>query len=366
MKTSIFALMVVLLVFISGCNSGSSEYQRHNRSFLDTFDTMVQVVAYTKSENEFSQYADLVHSRLQYLHKLYDIYNTYEGLNNIKTINDNAGIKPVEVEQEIIDLILFAKDWSEHSNGAVNIALGPVLQIWHDYREEAHYDPGKAELPPLEKLKAAAEHTNLNRGEVNPEEMTVYLPDPEMSLDVGAVAKGFALEIVAREVSDAGMSSGIISAGGNIRAVGDPEESERDHWKIGVQDPEASIVGNTDRHLDVIYLSKGSVDTSGDYQRYYKINDELIHHLIDPQTLMPASHYRSVTVVAADSGVSDFMSTSLFLIPYEESLAMAENHEELEALWVMPDGEVRTTPGMEQMLQSYGKSSENNQHLQYN
>lgn len=358
MKTRITVLIVVLLFFISGCNLSDNEYQRYNRSFLDTFDTMVQVIAYTPSEDEFNQYADLIHSRLQNLHKLYDIYNTYEGLNNIKTINDNAGVKPVEVEQEIIELILFAKDWSEHSNGAVNIALGPVLRIWHDYREEAHYDPGKAELPPLETLKTAAEFTNLNLLEVDPEEMTVYLPASEMSLDVGAVAKGFALEIVAREAADAGMSSGLISAGGNIRAVGNPEDSERDRWQIGVQDPDASIVGGTDRLLDVILLSNGSVDTSGDYQRYYKINDEIIHHLIDPQTLMPASHYRSVTVVATDSGVSDFMSTSLFLIPYEESLAMAESHEELEALWVMSDGEVRTTPGMEQMLQSYGASPE--------
>ena len=95
--------------------------------------------------------------------KLYDIYKDYDGINNIKTINDNAGIKPVEVQQEIIDLLLFSKEWYNRTNGKCNIALGSVLSIWHDYRNASINNPEKAEIPPPDMLKEAMRYTDINK-----------------------------------------------------------------------------------------------------------------------------------------------------------------------------------------------------------
>ncbi len=353
-------LILLAMLITSGCsNAGGNGYNRYTETYYDDFDTLVQVVAYAEDEAAFREQVAVFHDRLLELHKLYDIYNTYEGINNIKTINDQAGIKPVKVDQEIIDLILFSREWSERTGGAFNIALGPVLKIWHNYREEALYDPASAKLPPLEMLQQAAQFSDIEQVIVDEEMMTVYLPDRRMSLDVGAVAKGYALELAAAEIEAAGLTSAIISAGGNIRTIGSPLDGERDYWGIGVQDPDAAIVGGSEKLLDVIYLKDGSVDTSGDYQRYYVVDEELVHHLIDPQTLMPATHFRAVIVIANDSGFADIMSTALFLIPFAESFALAEQYANLEALWVMPGGEMRTTPGMERYLKSYGASSLN-------
>ena len=352
-------ILSMLLLFPTGCASDNEgQYNRYSESIFDTFDTLIQVVVYANDEEEFRHYFDIIHSNLQRLHKLFDIYNSYEGINNIKTINDNAGIRPVEVDQEIIDLIIFSKHWAEKTGGSVNIALGPVLEIWHYSRQEADYDPRGAELPPMEKLEAAAQYTDLDRVIVDEEQNTVYLPEPEMSLDVGAVAKGYALELVAREVVDEGLQSAIISAGGNIRMIGRPMDKERDLWGIGVIDPDAAVIGGSDNLLDVIYLGEGSVDTSGDYVRYFMVDGEMFHHLIDPDTLMPATHYRAVTVTASGSGPADFMSTALFLLPFEESLALVESLANFEAMWVMHDGEVRTTDGMKKLLQSQGATRE--------
>jgi len=345
--------LLLLLLISAGCTSED----RYSDTIFDTFDTLVQVVAYVENEEEFRQYFEIIHSELQRLHKLFDIYNNYEGINNIKTINDNAGIRPVEVEQEIIDLILFSRHWAEKTGGSVNIALGPVLEIWHYYREEADYDPESAELPSMEKLKEAAQYTDLNKVIVDEEQNTVYLPERQMSLDVGAVAKGYALELIALKAMEEGMQSAIISAGGNIRMIGRPLDEERERWGIGVRDPDAAVMGGSDNLLDVIYLGEGSVDTSGDYQRYYIVDGEMFHHLIDPETLMPATHFRAVTVVAVGSGPADFMSTALFLVPYEESLALVESIEGFEALWVMHGGEVRTTEGMRNLLRSHGAAN---------
>src|SRR5699024_7981865 len=112
MKKNITILLIIITVvsLFSGCDK-KNEYTKYDDSFFDTFDTVTKVVAYTKTEEEFESYMETIHNRFIELHNMYDKYNDYEGINNIKTINDNAGKEPVEVSEEIIDLILFSKEW---------------------------------------------------------------------------------------------------------------------------------------------------------------------------------------------------------------------------------------------------------------
>lgn len=352
----VFSLLFILLM---GCSKEpQTQYTRYTNSFFDTFNTLVQVVAYTKTEEEFNQYFEKTNARYQELHKLFDIYNTYEGINNVKTINDNAGIEPVKVEQEIIDLIVFAKDWYAKT-GQANIALGAVLKIWHEYRTEGIYNPEEAEVPPRELLEKAAEHTDLDKVIVDEINNTVFLADPEMSLDVGAIAKGYATELVVQELIADSLISGIISAGGNIRTIGKPLNGLRERWNIGIQNPDDSIVSDSGM-LDVVYVEDASVVSSGDYQRYYTVNGKIYHHLIDPDTLMPGEYFRAVSIVAEDSGVADFLSTALFLMPYEEALELTDSIEGVEALWVMQDGTVRATEGMKKIMKSEGATNSSN------
>ena len=253
MKKNLFLPLAMLAILtLSGCGmQGGTGYKNYSDSFFDTFNTLVQFSAYTESEDEFRLYFDHVQSRLQELHRLYDIYTSYEGINNVKTINDQAGIAPVKVEQEIIDMILFAKEWSDKSSGSTNIAFGPVLKIWHRYREDGLFDPASATLPTMEVLREAARYTDLDLVIVDPDESTVFLPDRRMSLDVGAVAKGYAVELVANELRAMGLESAIISAGGNVSLIGRPLDGKRDLWGVGIQNPDQSIVGSSDNLLDV-------------------------------------------------------------------------------------------------------------------
>lgn len=354
----IIAVIIAVLISITafgGCQKEpKSQYNKYSDSFFDTFDTLTRVVAYTKNEDEFKGYFNRIQKRFEELHKMYDIYNDYEGINNIKTINDNAGIKPVKVNKEIIDLVLFSKEWYKRTGGATNIAMGSVLRIWHDYREEGRDNPQNAKLPPMEDLKKANKYTNMDKVIVDTEKSTVYLEDKKMSLDVGAVAKGFATEIVAREITAAGLKSGIISAGGNVRVLGKPLDGLRERWGIGIQDPEKSIVSDEDSELDIIFVNNSSVVSSGDYERYYTVDGRRYHHLIDPKTLMPGDYYRAVTIVTEDSGLADLLSTAVFLLPYKESRALVENIKGVDALWVMKDGKIETTEGMKKIMKSNG------------
>ena len=144
-KTASVMLIVLLIIFILAVQAGilagssktgaSTEKTKYTATFLDIFDTRTEIVGYAYTEDEFSEQAALIKERLVFYNNLYDIYNDYEGVNNIKTINDNAGKEPVKVDQEIIDLLKFSKDMYELTDGKTNIAMGAVLSIWHDYRE---------------------------------------------------------------------------------------------------------------------------------------------------------------------------------------------------------------------------------------
>jgi len=159
---------------------------------------------------------------------------------------------------------------------------------------------------------------------------------------------------VAQELEKTGVNSMVISSGGNVRLIGKPLDGVRSKWGIGIQDPNSDPAKADAPPIDTVFTTGQSIVSSGDYQRYYKVNGVLVHHIIDPKTLMPASHYRAVTVMTKDSGQADFMSTTLFVLPFEESKAMVERIDGLEALWVFPDGHIEATEGMKKVLKNLG------------
>lgn len=363
-RNAIIAAVAAVLLILAGTAGyllTRVRYEKYTESMLDVFDTVITLVAYTKDEAEFEKYFDHAYDRLHELHKLYDFYYPYEGVNNIYTINENAGKAPVQVDRQIIDMLEFARGLYVKTRGRTNVAMGSVLSIWHDYREEGINDPDNAKVPPMEQLVAANAHTSIEGLIIDEAAGTVYLADPLMKLDVGAVAKGYATELVAKELFEMGMTSGMLSSGGNIRSFGKPLDGIRERWGVGVQNPDASIFSTDEELLDVIFINDGAVASSGDYQRYYEVDGRILHHLIDPDTLMPAAYFRAVTVLTGDAGLADYMSTSLFMLPLGEAKQLAESMDGVEAFWVLPDGRMDATAGMLGLLRSQGASGSEKQ-----
>ena len=353
----LLAAVAVIAAGIGGYFLTRQKYEKDSQSMLDVFDTVITLVAYTKDEAEFDRYYDYAYDRFHELHRLYDFYNTYEGVNNIMTINENAGMAPVQVEQEIIDMLRFSKQLYDKTAGRTNIAMGAMLGIWHEYREEGINDPENAKIPDMKALVAASAHSDINSIIIDEEKKTVYLADPLMRLDVGAIAKGYATELVAKELIGMGMTSGIISSGGNIRAVGKPMDGVRERWGVGIQNPDKSVfVENDEDLLDVIFVNDAAVASSGDYQRYYYVGDTRLHHIIDPDTFMPGTYFRAVTVLTDDAGLADYMSTVLFLLPLSEGKKLVNSMGNVEAFWVLPNGRLDATDGMLRLLRSRGAS----------
>ncbi len=343
----------------AGCK-GEPAYQKYSTEFMDTFDTVIQVMGYSKSQAEFDQWAEKAQARFVELNKLYDMYNDYEGVNNIKTINDNAGKQPVKVGADILSLLAFCKQWQAKSPEAINIALGAMLNIWHDYRQAGLDHPEEASLPPMDQLQQAAAHSNIDDVVIDETAGTVFLRDPDMMLDVGSAAKGYATELVAQELSSQGWQSFVINSGGNVRAVGVKMDGKNSKWGVGITDPDNPGDAVTSaKLLDTAFVAGLSVTTAGDYQRYYTVGGTRYHHIIDPKTLMPATSCRAITVVAESSAVADFVDTVLFILPYEEGLAYIQGIGGIEAMWVLPDGTVKATDGMEAMLKNLGGATAN-------
>lgn len=306
---------------------------KYDATFLQLFDTVTTISGYAEDKETFRRYAEELKSELTVYHQLYDIYNSYEGINNIKTINDMAGIEPVKVDGRIIGMLEMSKEMYRQSGGAINAAMGSVLTIWHDYRTAGIENPEEARLPPMELLKAAAEHTDMELVVIDRAASTVYLPDREMSLDVGAIAKGYATEQVCQKLEADGLKQGLVSVGGNVRAIGRKVSGEK--WMVGIQNP--------DLDSDVTYLHRVALEdmslvSSGSYQRYYTVDGKTYHHIIHPEILMPWDEYLSVTILCRDSGMADALSTSVFNMPLEAGMMFIEQLEGVEALWIGQDG----------------------------
>lgn len=351
----ITAAALASILLLTGCLAGTgtepeSEWSRYRISYMDTFDTIVQNVGYTRTGMEFDRYSEEMHELLIYYNQLFDRYNSYEGINNVKTINDNAGIEPVQVDEPLLDLLEQCIEWEEQSQGAVNVCMGPVLEIWHNYREQ-YIGTTEGKLPPMEQLEAAARHTDIGNLVIDREAGTVYLTDPEASLDLGAVAKGYATERIAQQLYADGFTSFAMSSGGNIRVMDAPADGSKSAWVIGIQDPAAAM--ESGKYADSVIANNISVVTSGDYQRYYMVDDVKVHHIVDGKTLMPANRFSSVTIVCEDSGLADMLSTALFILPMEEGRALAEQYG-AQAMWIDPEGTVTCTDGLIPMLKERG------------
>lgn len=326
------AILLAMCLLLAGCGAKNGP-RKYEKSYFVAFDTYTTITGFAASQQEFYAVADGLYDRLWEYHQLFDIYNVYEGMNNLKTVNDNAGLRPVQVDRRIIALLLDCREYYDATDGLVNVAMGSVLRLWHEVRTAGLADPENARLPDGAALEAAAEHTDWKNVIIDAEKATVYLADPEMSLDVGAVAKGWAAQRVAEE-APAGV---LLNVGGNICATGEKPDGRA--WNVGVQDP-----NNASGYLRTCKLRRGAMVTSGDYQRYYTVDGQKYHHIIDPATGYPAQYWRSVTILCQDSGVADMLSTALFLLPLEEGKALLTQYG-AEAMWVDAEGNVFHTDG---------------------
>lgn len=335
--------LLVSMLLLCACTAASSE--RYTASFIDVFDTASQIVIYADDQKQANRIAQTVHQELQYYHKLFDQYHDTPGVNGVYALNHRAGTEPVSVDAPLFRLLQLGKEMYTKTGGKVNIAMGSVLSLWHDAREQGLKDPENATLPDLTELREASLHTDPEHIVLDAEKQTVFFSDPLLQLDLGAVAKGYAVERVADLLEANGDTGIVLSIGGNVRTIGCRPDGTV--FSIGIQNPDLT---SEIQHIAVAALKDASLVTSGSYQRYFIVNGKQYHHIIDPDTLMPADHAWSVSVITQDSGLADALSTALFTMTPEAGMAFLKQYPGTEAIWVLNDGTMILSEGMEALL----------------
>ena len=311
------------------------------KRYFDLFDTVSTIYSFAgEAESAFLERCDTAYDILVRYHQLGDIYHEYSGLNNLKTVNDNAGNGNwIEIDPLLTEFLLYSRELYELTNGEMNIMMGAVLTEWHEAREsEVHY------VPSIEVLQQKAEHTSFDALEIDEVGNRVRILDPEASIDCGALMKGYATEKAADALIEMGVDHYVLNIGGNIRIIG--QKLDCSEWSTGIRNP-LDPDGPFKMRL---MISDTACVTSGVYERYFTVDGRKYHHIIDKDTLFPADYYSSLTVITEDSGLADCLSTALFCMDYESGLELIEEIGGVDCIWIFPDGELKYTEGIEERI----------------
>ena len=334
-----FLLLSLLLPCLTSCRT------QREKIYYQYFDTVITLSADKEGFSEFEDLCTLAEEAISKYHRLLDVYHTYSGMQNLATVNRGAGNgEPVRIDRWLFDFLKDAKVLYEKTGGHMNIMMGAVTSLWNQARADA--SAGSAALPGEDALSAAMEHVSMDLLVLDEENSTAYISDPEALLDVGAYGKGYAAERVAELLLEKGVKNGfVLDFGGNLRVIGSRADGKP--YVSGIHDPSTEQIG---KHALRVTLSGESLVTSGSYFRYFEIDGKKYHHLIDPETARPADRFLSVSVLGADSGLCDALSTALFVMTLEEGRALMSTLPGYEAVWIDADGEVYTTAGIDARL----------------
>ena len=326
-------MILVVLTSLFSCDGFGMTDAPREKIFFDFFDTVTYIYDYSGgSDDDFDANCAKTESVLREYHRLFDIYNEYSGMNNLCTVNKNAGGDAVKVDGRLIDFLLYAKELHAKTDGETNVMMGAILRLWHDARSDAESASSNLNIPTSAALEEAAWHTSIDLLEIDGDAGTVRISDKNASIDVGAVGKGYAAEKAGELLRTNGARGYVLDVGGNLKIIGTKPDGSG--WKTGIRDPE-----NTQNYAHYLTLANTSCVTSGDYERYFTVDGQKYHHIIDKDTLMPSEHFSSVTVIAPDSGLADALSTALFCMSYEEGTELLKNFENVDVIWITRDGQ---------------------------
>jgi len=261
-----------------------------------------------------------------------ELMSRYKAGSEVSLVNKNAGIAPVRVGQELIEVLKEGRRVSELSEGAFDVTIGPLTNLWG-------FDLEKNVVPPKEKIEELKGLVNHRKLKIDEAASTVYLEDKGMMIDVGGIAKGYSLAKAMKVFEDAGIKDVIINAGGNLNLRGVKKGRP---WRIGIQDPrdESKLIGT-------VSITDISVATSGDYQRYFIQNGVRYHHILDPKTGFPAKGLISATVIGRGKTSMDGLSSAVFILGADKGAALMKKAG-VEGIMLAEDGRITVSEGLKE------------------
>lgn len=335
--SKIVILFLALSMALSGCTSTKAPKElalvKQEQLILGTFGS---ISAYSNSEKAGNKAISEAYERIGEIENL--MSTSIEG-SDVYTMNKNAGKEATKINSSTMDVMLEGLEYFNVTKETFNIGLGSLIELWgigKDWQK----------VPTAEEITEAKNHIDLNNLEVSKENSTVFIKDPKMLVDLGGIAKGYAVDESIRILKKSGIKSGIVNLGGDIYALGTKPDGTP--WRVGINNPEIG----TNNSIARISVSDKSVLTSGDYERYFIENGVRYHHIIDPKTGMPADNgVVSVTIVSDTCMDADVLATSALILGVEEGLKLIESRPGVEGLLITKDKEVYVSSGLKSDLE---------------
>ena len=324
-KCTLLSLVLLFLLLTSSCKKEPVTVNEN----LFAMDTLIKITAIGSDNNKVSEVTKIAMQKIRDIAYNSDRYGKDKG--DIFHINENAGKKAVKVSEDIFNIVSFVK---EKNSSLVDISVGPLVDMWNINRDTQ-------KIPSKEDVKKALSYVSLDNVVINKEKKSVFLNNNDMSLDLGSVAKGYAVEEAAKIIrKEKSVTGALVDGGGNIKVIGSKPDGKP--WRIGIQDPR-----DLSMYIGVLKLSDNdAVSTSGDYQRYYEINGQRYHHLLDLRTGMPASKHISVTIFAPSAFLADYYSTFFFMLDLNEIIFFVKENPSIQAVIVDEDRKIYITEGL--------------------
>jgi thiamine biosynthesis lipoprotein len=294
--------------------------------------TLVFITAVASDEQKAH---DAVQKGFAEIHRLEEILSTWIPESELSRVNAGAGRTAIAVSPETMEVLAKSIEMDRLTEGGFNIAIGPAVEAWNVSRE--------GRIPTQEELDAVRPLLHLENLLLDKELRTVFLREPGMRVDIGGIGKGYAADLAADVMAQAGATAGVVAISGDIKTFGRMPDGER--FVFGIQHPrqEGTLLGQLE-------LEDEAVSTAGDYQRYFMKDGVRYHHILDPQTLQPARASQSVTVVAKEGVIADGLDTGIFVMGPEKGMELIESLDGVEGVIVGEDGEVYISSGLKGRL----------------
>lgn len=315
-----FALLVTMLLALPA----EAEWIQAEEAIMGT---AVRVELWHDDRAAGQTAADAV---MREMHRIDRLMSPFKPDSELSHINREAARHPVTISRELFDLIQRSLELSKLTEGAFDITFSSVGYLY-DYRR--HIKPSERELaqalPGVDYRHVALDR---NKG-------TIQFARPGVRIDLGGIAKGYAVDRGIDSLRQRGIAHALVSAGGDSRILGDRRGRP---WMIAVRDPRIRTGA-----IAVLPLSDAAVSTSGDYERYFEADGVRYHHIINPKTGRSASDVRSVTIVGPDATTTDGLSTSVFVMGHVRGMALVESLPDIEAIVIDAQGQLHYSSGLQ-------------------
>jgi thiamine biosynthesis lipoprotein len=329
MKIKNIIPILICTVALTACSQTNEVKVRDNQEYERTvyaMDTVMTLKAYGKNGEKALDDAE---------NEIEKLDNALRRGNNESEIYKVNSEKSAQVSDETAALVREALDICESTDGAFDISIAPVMDLWGFYTKD-FYVPNNDEL--------ATELEKVNYKNIIVEDNTISVSE-NSQLDLGGIAKGYLSSRIMEIFTQDGVTSGIISLGGNVQTLG--KKIDGSNWKVAIQNPD------DETYIGGLAISDMAVITSGGYQRYFEQDGVIYHHIINPKTGYPAQNgVKSVSIVSDNGTLADGLSTALFVMGLDEGIKYWSEHDGFDVVFVTDDNGIYITEGIADIFES--------------